>query len=564
MKRLLTLLITIMMLLSMFTACDGGGSGVSSNSGGVKPVGEDGIPDLTGKTITILTQDTWVSGLSLSSILPRFKQIEERTGCKIVWNTASGTDFNTVLQTQLTGNFDECPDIIMLSTSNSAMAKYIDGGLLYDVTKAYDYCPNIKKFYEEYRTDLKTAFTYHDGGIYNLVANVWRDPNAQTQWVSEYGDNALFYRADIAEELGYDSYPTTMDELHQLLLDVKAAYPDMVPMHMWSWGSWQSPTIFNSAYGLHFNNEQSSNYFYPDENGKIVFEPALDATKEWLKEMNQWYKEGLIVIGASEEAKIGSVAQGKTFSGFYSDVVIMCQGQLNTIDPNAYFMYMPFPSKEGYETTVMPRNEYSYYFAVVDNGDEERCISALQFLDYAYLSDYGVYSEQGGVEGEGWSFAEDGSFVPNMDYIKMLQTTDTVLQESGANIHYNGPSTYELEVRQAWAAAEKQAREELGLEQVLSQKQEENWKAINAINVSNYCAAVPSVYYSEEDLEEYNVLAADLGTFVSEKLSQYMLGTADLNNFQTEFVDYLYNKMNLQKVIDIKQKYYDSWLASQK
>src|SRR5690554_3779251 len=61
-------------------------------------------PNLEGVTIRLLTEDTWVSGFSLSDILPRFKQIENRTGCKIIWSTIpGGSDYSSVVQTRIAG-----------------------------------------------------------------------------------------------------------------------------------------------------------------------------------------------------------------------------------------------------------------------------------------------------------------------------------------------------------------------------------------------------------------------------------------------------------------------------
>lgn len=45
-------------------------------------------------------------------------------------------------------------------------------------------------------------------------------------------------------------------------------------------------------------------------------------------------------------------------------------------------------------------------------------------------------------------------------------------------------------------------------------------------------------------------------------LEKFILGSADLANFQTEFVDVLYNRLHLQDALDIQQKYYDNYLAN--
>lgn len=561
MKRFVCLLLVLIIALGTLSACDALHSGPGDKET-IKPLSDkNAIPDLTGRTITILTTDTWVSGLSISDVLPKFQQIEERTGCTIVWETApSGGDFNTVLQTRLTGDPSECPDIILLPTNTTTLAKYIEEGLLYDLTGAYDYCPNIKAFYEESRTDLKASFTYHDGGIYNLLSNVDIHPDDQGKNIAETGDNAIWYRADIAEGLGWTNYPKTMDELYQLLTQVHAAYPDMVPMHMYDWSGWESAKIFNSAYGLHFNNEECGTFFYPDKNGKVQFEPSLSATKEWLAEMNKWYKEGLIVVGNSEEQKIGAAAKGVTFSGFYSGVTEMCETALKAIEPEAYFMYMPFPTDGENDPTLMPRCDYYNSFAIVDNGDESQCIAAAQFLDYAFLSYYGMCSEVLGVEGEGWSLDENGQFAPNLDYIEKLLTGEEIREFSGANIHFNGPTTFSYEINAAYRNARLQVREERGYEDPMSAEQKANWQEINEINVSYYQPAYPMFYMEEDDQEEYTRLYADIETYTQEMMERYILGTADLSKFESEFVATLYNRLQLQKVLDIQQKYYDIYV----
>ena len=278
--------------------------------------------------------------------------------------------------------------------------------------------------------------------------------------------------------------------------------------------------------------------------------------------MNKWYKEGLIVVGASEEAKIGAAANGTTFSGFYAGVTGMCEEALKEIDPDAYFMYMPIPTKDGYETTYAPRAAFSNSFVIVDNGDEEQCKAALQFLDYAFFSDYGIYSDQAGVEGEGWTMGENGEFIPNPDYVAAVVKGEEVLQASGANIHFNGPTTYVFEVADAWNTIKEQVQKEMGKEDVMSPEQKANWEEVNAINASFYFSAYPTMYMSSDDQATLNALTADIDTFTNEMLTRYILGTADLDNFQTEFVDVLYNKMNLQQVLDIHQGYYDTYLEN--
>ena len=133
-------------LAMLFSLCTIVGCGNNSNNGNtITDSSDPSAPNLEGVTIRLLTEDTWVAGFSLSDILPRFKQIERRTGCKIIWNTIpGGSDYNSVVQTRIAGGGEECPDIVLTETSLSTLSEFIKQGLVYNYKEAFDVCPNIK------------------------------------------------------------------------------------------------------------------------------------------------------------------------------------------------------------------------------------------------------------------------------------------------------------------------------------------------------------------------------------------------------------------------------------
>ena len=159
MKKMLCLLLTVVLVLGMFAGCANNTAEPAESKAPANATVSDNppadnedagnettdVPDLSGRTITLLTTDTWVSGLSLSDILPKFRQIEERTGCTIVWDTApGGSDYDTLVQTRLTGDPSECPDIIMIGTNTSTLSKYIEDDLLYNIFDDLMYAPTLQ------------------------------------------------------------------------------------------------------------------------------------------------------------------------------------------------------------------------------------------------------------------------------------------------------------------------------------------------------------------------------------------------------------------------------------
>ena len=69
------------------------------------------------------------------------------------------------------------------------------------------------------------------------------------------------------------------------------------------------------------------------------------------------------------------------------------------------------------------------------------------------------------------------------------------------------------------------------------------------------------MYITQEDRDSIGSVGGDIATFTSEYLERYIIGTRKLENFETEFVQKLY-EMGLQTLLDIYQKYYDNWLET--
>ena len=106
------------------------------------------VPDLSGKTVTLMSADTYADQGSFSDIMPIFKKYEEMTGVKLVWETVN-TDYNTVLQTRLSSGTN-LPDVVSLGTKVDKLfaVNLIEDGMLANV---YDYmeeyAPNMYKFF---------------------------------------------------------------------------------------------------------------------------------------------------------------------------------------------------------------------------------------------------------------------------------------------------------------------------------------------------------------------------------------------------------------------------------
>ena len=81
------------------------------------------------------------------------------------------------------------------------------------------------------------------------------------------------------------------------------------------------------------------------------------------------------------------------------------------------------------------------------------------------------------------------------------------------------------------------------------------------VNESVARVALPTLYYSENDLKEMAILSADLNAYESEMFAKFVVGEADIETQWDAFQKDL-TSMGIQDCIDIYQEAYDTYMAS--
>lgn len=570
MKKIISLLLVLAMFATLFAAC---GTTKPAETKGPAPaetkaavpeteaavpeteaqpekVDLNAAPDLSGVTIRIMTNSSITSGVDYSTILPRWKQVEERTGCKIIWEVID-TDYDTVLNTRLAGDPSEAPDIVIAGSVTGA-ASYIDDGLFYNITKCYDECPNIKNFYTVTNPEMAKLMTYTDGGIYQFATATYisYDDYIESQ-SKDYIENHLWYRKDLAEAMGFTEPPKTIDDWYNLLVAAKEHYPDMnifdtKKVH----SSWSSLSVFAGSYGLQMNHNNAGNYFALTDDG-VIFEPATDAAKAWLTEMSKWYAAGLLNDGYQTSELYTNGSAGITFASFW-------RGMRNHVtellaeNPEIEYQACPIPTVEGYERCFIAREPYGGTLAIVDNGDEEQCLNVAKFLDYSVYSTYGIACERLGPEGVVWEFDENGKVALTDD---AKNYTSVEINGLGSYMWSKFPSVFSSEINNVYSQLfDSGAEDSTDIDPRLLEYEEQAYAA-TAENLSYSTQVFVVPYMNEDDQAEAQAILADLNTFTQEMMTAYIMGNKDINNFQTEFVDVLYDTFRLQDLLDIYNKY---------
>ncbi|WP_028549955.1 extracellular solute-binding protein [Paenibacillus sp. UNC451MF] len=187
----------------------------------------------------------------------------------------TGPDYTTKLNLLATSG--DLPDYFNLDLPT--MAKMADDGLLLPLDDYIKKMPHASKLFKE--SDLE-ALRYK-GKLYALPVGYRPEP------FNGPNTNGFIVRKDWLDTLGLKE-PTTLDELHDVLKAFTTGDPDKNGK--------------NDSYGL--GGTKTSNFsgifgafgiaptFWFERDGRLKQGMVLPETKDVLKLMNQWYKEGLI------------------------------------------------------------------------------------------------------------------------------------------------------------------------------------------------------------------------------------------------------------------------------
>ena len=415
-KKLVALLLSLALVLSL-GAC--GGNGESSTSSEASPSStteESGAAAESGDESQAETAETgefqlpivdepttlsyFVADDSNAAIMTTdwndnefYQEMERRTGVHLEFEMVSSADYQTNFNLMIaSGNL---ADMIYVGASYYAegVDAAIDDGYFLDLTDLVDeYMPN----YEKVRTSdvqyelLSTTDSGRLGAVYELRQS------KQGPWLG------LWIRQDWLDDLGLET-PVTFDDYHEVLTAFKNEKGATAPLILNFSGS-------DGEFGTMSGGLNVLNSWQLDETGKVNFGPYMDAWKEYVTIMHQWYTEGLIDpdFMATDErtadmAKVVTGASG-VFAALYTMPSVY---EAASEDPNMNLAPVNPPvMNEGDEGHIRLRDSYTSGNTAI-SADSENWEVALRWLDYLYTEE-GALLANYGVEGDTFEFDENG------------------------------------------------------------------------------------------------------------------------------------------------------------
>lgn len=550
-KKLVALLLSLALVLSLGACGGNGGSSTSSEASPSSTTEESGAAAESGDESQAETAETgefqlpivdepttlsyFVADDSNAAIMTTdwndnefYQEMERRTGVHLEFEMVSSADYQTNFNLMIaSGNL---ADMIYVGASYYAegVDAAIDDGYFLDLTDLVDeYMPN----YEKIRTSdiqyelLSTTDSGRLGAVYELRQS------KQGPWLG------LWIRQDWLDDLNLDT-PVTFDDYHEVLTAFKNEKGATAPLILNFSGS-------DGEFGTMSGGLNVLNSWQLDETGKVNFGPYMDAWKEYVTIMHQWYTEGLIDpdFMATDErtadmAKVVTGASG-LFAALYTMPSVY---EAASEDPNMNLAPVNPPvMNEGDEGHIRLRDSYTSGNTAI-SADSENWEVALRWLDYLY-TDEGALLANYGVEGDTFEFDENGEpvftdkILNNENGWTMTQTVASYLCPSAGIANWSD-WTREL----AGVPEKDQACYDVWSEF------SDDWRLPSSVTLT------------QEESTERAALYADISTIVKEQTAQFISGALDIESNWDAYISAL-EASGMERAIEITQAAYDRYLA---
>ena len=517
MKKILTLVLALMMVLSMAATAEGNPTNWLCDEK---------------TTLTVCTYDGVSQAFPTIGNERRFWQfLEEYTNVHIEWEVHSNADYGTVKAAKLAAGELEA-DIYNLGGSdmcNEAGA----AGLLIDLTPYMETCmPNILNWEATENAMVIKASKAADGNMYYVGGTVSPD----------IGHICYMYNTHFFEQLGVE-WPTTLDEFTEILRMAKGVdlngNGEADEILLTSSGI-SGLDIIGNSFGCEYY-EGSSMFAQIDD--VVYSEHVTDETKAYWTYLNMLFEEGLLDPGIatnSADKMSQAIAADKVLVFVYYSGFATSYGNLSSwgqADPTGchYALGTPLEGPDGYRYYVQrnrPTNDCTGISAACKNPE-----LALKWLDTLLADPYILTVRTCGFEGETWEYDENGE-------------VQLIMKEDG---------TWSLE--KEWGCGQIAMPHYQTYDQMMNSKKHLTWymDQYNAFldpYMFIYPTVMPTNTYTVEEQDLLDLSKSDVDTYYKEMRAKFITGEADIATEWDSYVDNMYG-LGLQDWIDAMQSYYD-------
>ena len=390
-----------------------------------------------------------------------------------------------------------------------------------------EHAPHIKAFFDE-RPSLRASITGADGNIYYIPYL----PDGK------YG-RAYFIRQDWLDTLGLEQ-PQSVDELYKVLTAFRNDDPngngekDEVPYFA---RQWEELIRLVTLWDGRSSGSDTYHDFYVGD-GQIKHGYAGEGYREGIKNLAQWYSEGLIdaevfTRGSSSRDFLLSENLGGMTHDWFASTAGYNTKLADSVDGFAFKAFPPPASVSGVRMAEHRR------IPVKPDGwamgfSNEHPVETIKYFDF-WFSPEGRNLQNFGVEGVHWDMV-DGKPKFKDEVLNADRAVNSFLYSVGAQIQRGYFQDYEYE---------RQWSNEFALE------------GIALYDEGDYLIdQFLGVAMSPDEQKVFDKYWSSIRTYMLERQQAWILGTGDV---EAEWDDYTatLDKMGYSDVIDVMQSAYD-------
>jgi len=612
-KRLLALLLAMLMLVALFTACSndtadddsGKKDDAATDDGGKKDDAADDAP--AEGDYEIISWMPYSSDENYNKAvegeyenLRQAVEVQHKYGFEIEAHFVDAEVYTSTATSLMAS--DSLPQVFCTYgiIDDNTVVGWIEAGIFLPLSEVIEYSTGnmIKAFGEEGIYDWARAkATYTDGDWYYVLSTnnparsfrITEEDGPLRVSLQNHGVYGLVVRQDWLDTLGLEM-PQNTEEYYEAVYkmnkeDVNGNGQNEERIILGLGTEYQYQGI-GQWFGLPY-----LDFFSDPSSGEVEVAMLKKGFGDWATYMNRFYAEGLIYNNEGGHPWYDSSAQiaaNEAISLYRQVSNLWSTGRSNCSDPNCNYQPMPIiAAVEGEKARIICQEatagEYGLSFQKSKIGAE----SAAKFVDCMYSYELFLLFYYG-VEGKTWEYAEDGVNIidyaqapdyvrddmPNgyrafedmddffMGFVSYMPTPRMADMWSPIGANYASPA-------EALAAGEPYAEMPSTREDWMAQEGVDydtpNWVTLNALAEWGEENINVAAYYDYETLptaEEAQIqgeLAVDLKTYLQENATKLVLGELDVSEIQS-LLDYAYESLGLQEYIDIQQARVDRFM----
>lgn len=552
-SRLSALILALILMLALFAGCGGNTeptneanvttpapTGQPSGSEETEPPEEEGayFPLAETETITYwyVYPPFFASFLASPADGQFFTELENRTNVEVEFYLASTETSSETFSIMAAGG--DYTDLIQHGE------QFFKGGG--DASIEEDAFIRLNEYIEEFAPDYAAALDRFDS---------WKDVTTdEGNIVSFYGineglagpDKGLAIRKDWLDELSLD-VPQTYDEFYDVMLAFQSELGVASPLDLNYSGTYDTDVMVMGFDSKGYTKANQNVYPFYQINGNVVYGPMTDEFKEYVTLMNKWYSEGIIYPDFVSNTESSDTPEELIYNETVGVMHIMDTNMAATAQNSGV---------EGMELVAVPelvkevgQQLHMYGFtAVTTQGsvvvsknaeDDGKAELICRWLNYNY-TDEGSLLFNYGIEGNSFEYV-DGK----------PQLTELVTNNPDGLIMNFAMAVY---VQQFGPAVVDTTRSYVNATEA---EKDAKYQWANGSDGAYYYPAI--ITMNADESSEFSRVFADIETFVSEYVVQFIVGTRSLDEWDS-YASTI-ESMGIATCIELKQAAYDRYMA---